>query len=283
MQCLTTYRLKTGEDVPCGRCPACLKRRVSGWSFRLMEENKWARSAHFVTLTYDTSVVPISPNGRMTLKKRDFQLFMKRLRFLSKKEGNDKKLLYYACGEYGSKTWRPHYHAIIFNANMDTIQEAWKLNDSLLGHVHIDEVNGATINYTLKYMSKSSRVPLYRGDDRLPEFSLMSKGLGISYVNDAARSYHEVIKYVDGKLDLSHSRMFLVMPGGYKVAMPRYYKQKLFTDEFNRSVIAWISGKKAREKFQEKVGNAAYFRDLEQSIQAALRSFKKDETGRSQI
>lgn len=280
-QCLTPYRLKTGEDVPCGRCGECLKRRANGWSFRLQEHNKWVHSAHFVTLTYDPEVVPLTKSGMMTLKKRDCQLYFKRLRKLLKTQGHEHKVSYYICGEYGSKTNRPHYHAIIFNATLDAIAEAWKLDGKELGHVHIDECNGATINYTIKYMSKPHRVPMFAGDQRTSEFSLMSKGLGLSYVNDPAKAFHYVTR--SGLLDIDKSRMYLIMPGGFKTAMPRYYKQKFMSNDFDHSVIAWASGAKARQKEEEKVGDSTYIRNLHQAIAASVRSFQKGETGRDKL
>src|ERR1044072_3765305 len=109
-QCLTPFSVrekKTGNTlpVPCGKCPNCCARRVSGWSFRLMQEDKDALSAHFVTLTYSNDFVPITANNFMTLDKKHVQKFMKLLRYYSPKFP---KIKYYAAGEYGSKTWRPH-------------------------------------------------------------------------------------------------------------------------------------------------------------------------------
>ena len=52
-----------------------------------------------------------------TLRKRDYQLFMKRLR---KAFPND-KIRFYAAGEYGPKTLRPHYHAILFGLHLDDL------------------------------------------------------------------------------------------------------------------------------------------------------------------
>lgn len=133
-----------------------------------MQEEKGAISAHFITLTYDTDFVPISKNGFMSLNKRDVQLFLKRLR----KKCNDSEhpIKYYAVGEYGGKTKRPHYHIILFNAKLPEIQPAWKQ-----GAIHYGTVNGASVGYTLKYMMKPHRGPMHRNDDRVPEFSLMSK------------------------------------------------------------------------------------------------------------
>ena len=161
--------------VPCGRCPPCKKRKVQQWVFRMMQEEKVSESSHFITLTYNTDNVPISENGFMTLDKADWQKFMKRLR-----KRNTKKLRYYAVGEYGGKTDRPHYHAIIYNLDHeDLIAESWKI-----GTVHIGTVSGSSIAFTTKYIDKEKRIPMFERDDRLREFSLMSKGLGKNYINE---------------------------------------------------------------------------------------------------
>lgn len=180
--------------VPCGKCPECLTRRASGWSFRLMQEEKVASSAQFITLTYDTAHVPITA-GRMSLRKRDVQLFFKRLRKSQEQllrgtpttaTPDDRPIKYYAVGEYGTKTFRPHYHILLFNADRSLIQSAWQL-----GSTHYGLVSGASVGYTLKYMCKPRRIPQYIGDQRVPEFSLMSKGLGKSYLTDKIRDWHE--------------------------------------------------------------------------------------------
>jgi len=59
-----------------------------------------------VTLTYDDHHLP---EGH-TLRKRDVQLFVKRLR----KTLSPKKISYLYCGEYGENFGRPHYHIILF-------------------------------------------------------------------------------------------------------------------------------------------------------------------------
>lgn len=101
---------------------------------------------------------------------------MKKLR----KANPDHKLKYYLCGEYGGKTFRPHYHLILFDAVLPTIQKAWEH-----GSIHYGAVSGASIGYTLKYMAKPGKIPLHQNDDRVPEFSLMSKGLGKNYLTEA--------------------------------------------------------------------------------------------------
>lgn len=110
----------------------------------------------------------------MDLSKRDIQLFLKRLRKAHESHrGQMQPIKYYAVGEYGGITGRPHYHIILFNADIELIQDAWQN-----GQVHYGKVSGASVGYTLKYMTKPSRIPMHRNDDRTKEFSLMSKGLG---------------------------------------------------------------------------------------------------------
>lgn len=244
--------------VPCGKCPECLARRASGWSFRLMQEDKRSSSAMFLTLTYDTGHVPITKNGFMTLNKRDVQLFMKRLRKVSRE-----KLRYYVCGEYGGKTNRPHYHMILFNADISKIQAAWQQ-----GQVHYGDVNGASVGYTLKYMSKPSRIPMHKNDDRLREFSLMSKGLGANYLTDNMINWHHA--------DLDN-RMYCNLLDGKKISMPRYYKQKVYTDS-ERKRIAYFSQlsniKKLREHAEHMVSlHGVNWQEIQ--VQVDQQRFKK--------
>lgn len=209
----------TIQPVPCGRCPKCRAARASAWSFRLMCEDKVSSSSLFLTLTYDTAKVPITQNGFMTLDKRHVQLFMKRLR-----KRNATRLKYYCAGEYGEKYLRPHYHMILFNADIKTIQPAWDY-----GQIHYGKVEEASVGYCLKYISKPGRIPMHRNDDRLPEHSLMSKGLGISYLSEAMRQWH---------MDDMETRMYCNLMDGKKIAMPRYFKQKLYTDEQRKMIAA---------------------------------------------
>jgi hypothetical protein len=220
-KCITPFHVKdkfTGEyiPVPCSKCPPCKKRRTSGWSFRLVKEGERSLSALFVTLTYNTEVVPITENGFMNLDKADVQKFMKRLRKLSKQ-----KLKYYVCGEYGTKRMRPHYHLIIFNADKEKVEQAWTLDRRPLGQIYIGDVNEASIGYTLKYMTKKGKIPMHHNDDRQKEFSLMSKGIGSNYLTENMVKWHK---------NNIEERMFCNIKGNKKIAMPRYYKDKIYTD-----------------------------------------------------
>lgn len=225
--------------VRCGICEGCLKTKITDWAFRLEQEGKVSLHVHFVTLTYSPGFVPLTKNQFQTIQKRDVQLFMKRLR-LNQDHGN---LKYFACGEYGSNTYRPHYHIILFNCDdQQDIIDAWTKDGKPLGNTHIvNDISNGAIPYTLKYMYKKGLVPawdeineetgeIYIPDDRNPEFRIMSQKLGLSYLTPAIVKWH---------LADSKNRMYVTMKNGINVAMPRYYREKLIKLS-NRSRNAFI-------------------------------------------
>lgn len=275
---------KESQTCPCGKCPECVKRRVSGWSFRLMMEEKRSLSAHFITLTYDTVYVPITRNGFMSLSKTDLQKFFKRLR---KRHQSDVPIRYYAAGEYGGKTTRPHYHIILFNAKLDTIQPSWDR-----GSVHYGNVTGASIGYTLKYISKKRIIPIHRNDDRQPEFALMSKGIGENYIGKKMRFWcgavefdamdGEIIhikprtkfvsfsKVVDWHKDDKVNRMYCNLEDGKKIAMPRYFKQKLYTDVERKAIGIEARKKMLQAEELARSKDPLYERNKAERVKAAF-------------
>lgn len=209
----TTYHM---NQVPCGRCLECLKLRVNSWYIRLLNEKDCSNSAFFVTFTYSDENLSFSDNGIMSLDYRDTQLFWKRLRKLQPKDSP--KIKYFLVGEYGSNTYRPHYHAIVFNASPDDIVSTWNL-----GSVHIGKVEDASIYYTLKYALKRAgkwNKTIDSDDDRSVEKALMSRGLGLSFLTDDMISYYQS--------DVSRPVTLL---GNKKLPLPRYYRDRLFTNK----------------------------------------------------
>lgn len=231
-------RSKSYEAFPCGTCPACRSRRASAWSFRLMQEEKHAYSAYFITLTYAETNVPRTRNGYLEIRRRDLQLFFKRLRKMQTSKRYCKKagvpyieqpLKYYAVGEYGGRFKRPHYHAIMFNASAELIERAWTA-----GHVHYGDVSGPSVGYTMKYITKPTKIPVHINDDRTPEFSLMSKGLGECYLSANMIYYH---KRLNANAIVS-DRCKVMTQDGIIIAMPRYYRDRLYSKD-ERKVIAY--------------------------------------------
>lgn len=108
--CLTPIYVK-GKYVACGNCIECQMLYSSTWAFRIGLEAQLYEHNCFITLTYNEDNRPKDDH----LSKRDLQLFLKRLR----KHFNNKKIRFFACGEYGDKKGRPHYHIILFNCNFE--------------------------------------------------------------------------------------------------------------------------------------------------------------------
>lgn len=208
-----TYHM---QQVPCGRCLECLKLRVNSWYVRLMSELKSSESAYFITLTYDDDNLPFDDSGHMVLNYSDTQRFWKRLR-KSNDSKTDSKIKYFLVGEYGSKTYRPHYHAICYNViDAEDIGKAWTL-----GMVHIGKVSSASIFYTLKYaLKRSVKIHKSSQDPRVLEKALMSKGLGANFLTDRMVQYYQD--------DVSRP---VTMLGNTKLPLPRYYRDKLFDDK----------------------------------------------------
>lgn len=177
----------------------------------MLESLTWEKTG-FITLTYDDESVPMTDkcavfDGKVqlpyTLRKDDLQRFFKRLR-----KRLDSPIRYYACGEYGSRTFRPHYHFIGFGLDSDdreTIEDAWPF-----GIVDIGDLTMASCNYVAGYVQKKLYGKLaddYYGYREKP-FSCMSKGLGKAYF----------IEHLDELLDDG-----FVQYRDSKLVLPRYF------------------------------------------------------------
>lgn len=256
-RCMTPFR-KTGEtiDLPCGKCIECKARRVSGWSFRLMKEAERSSSALFITLTYDELHVPLTKNNMMTLFKPHITAFFKALRKL-----NHEKIKYYVAGEYGEHTMRPHYHIILFNAKEETIKKAWDK-----GEIHYGDASEASAGYTLKYISKAGRIPLHKNDFRIPEYSTMSKRMGDNYLTKQMVRWH--------KSDLVN-RCYVALKDGKKIAMPRYYKEKIYTKLELQMIGAYQEQQENTPEARKK-----YFEDFTQN--ELIRINKAKQNGKEQ-
>lgn len=275
MSCPTPIRIKGRSkmsglslDVPCGRCGNCLEQRRSYWTFRMHEELRNHDSAAFITLTYTEP--PLSKQNEPTLEKTALQNFIKRLRH----HLGGRKIRYYAIGEYGTKTQRPHYHAIIFGLDrleINYVREAWTLGQSMA-----TPVNDARIHYLTKYhlnfTPKSERPSI-----RESEFALMSRnpGIGFSYIA-RTKKYHQ------------KTENQFVMLNGFKQPLPRYYFDKIWEDPFTRERIANEKKERSQETLNQQYAKlqALGYRkpDLEhfdREIEKGVKYKRKKDDGRN--
>lgn len=203
--------------IPCGKCPGCRLEHSRQWAIRCMHEKRLHTRSSFVTLTYDDKHLP----QNYSLVKADLQNFMKRLRH--EYEGPTR---FFACGEYGSNTSRPHYHLLLLNqdfADKRLVKSGSKYNlyDSsrlsklwTFGQHSLGDVTFESAAYTARYCMKKRQNGKTTSDGRVPEFIVMSRrpGLGTGYFD---RFRDEII---------SHDSIIV---NGYPNALPRYYDSKL--------------------------------------------------------
>lgn len=164
----------TGVPFPCGQCMNCRINKRRQWTLRMLLENSVHVESCFVTLTYSDENLVYNKDYQKQLCKKDFQDFMKRLRKYYDNEG--KKIRYFACGEYGSKTKRPHYHFILFGAMADQelIEKIWGY-----GLVHVGTCTADSIQYVAGYVLK--KFVNKKRDTITPEFILSSRRPGIGF------------------------------------------------------------------------------------------------------
>jgi len=217
------------HKVPCGKCAFCLQTKRNSWLFRLHHEARTQQMpAYFLTLTYDEKHLPRF-KGKATLWFRHLQLYFKRLR----KEGY--RLKYVAVGEYGTRTERPHYHAIMWtNAPVNTIDAQWHH-----GNVHFGTLTAASIAYTLKYIVQPK---IGDGETRQETRAQYSKGLGASYLSAATHEYHSG----DQENPVFTSRI-----NGTIVSLPRYYRSKIFT-KYQLGINRDFQSKRAIKEYRKE-------------------------------
>lgn len=209
---------RTGADyvrtlqLPCGQCVGCRLERARQWAIRCVHEASLHEANCFVTLTYRDDDLP--PGG--SLRYRDFQLFMKRLRRARPKC----RIRFFVGGEYGELLSRPHFHALLFNCSFP---DQVRLTDRLFrsaelerlwphGMSSIGAVTFESASYVARYCLKKitgKHADAYYGD-KAPELGRMSlrPAVGRTWFE---RFWRDVRS--DGK----------VVSRGRKMRMPRYY------------------------------------------------------------
>lgn len=210
-------------EVPCGQCLQCRISKRREWSVRILQERGYYEKSLFLTLTYSDENLPYNEGALLpTLRKRDLQLFIKRLRKIL---GSERRIRYFACGEYGEETQRPHYHLIIFNLGFDDrelIKNCWPYADWSVPAINQKSFGLAesdSIRYVAQYIDKKYNGKLayneYEKLNREPVFKISSLGIGRQYADDHKKQFVE-------------NKCMIVR--GIKMSIPRYYAKRLDLD-----------------------------------------------------
>lgn len=243
MGCYNQYYARTKVKaeivpIPCGKCIGCRLEKARQWAVRCVHEAQMYNQNCFITLTYNNKNLPKDRN----IEKRALQLFFKKLR----KHINTQEIRYYACGEYGDKMGRPHYHACIFNYDFPdkkllhgaqrrfnkgyfqqtndhdlftsaTLDKIWAKGYATIGELTFQSA-GYVARYVTKKITGEKAKNHYLG--RTPEFALMSRGNKKNGKGGIGKPW--LLKYFT---DVYPKDFFTI--NGVKNKPPRYYDDLL--------------------------------------------------------
>lgn len=224
--------------VPCGKCIGCLLDKSRSWATRSMHEYQiqkevYGQESCFVTLTFNDEMLHQREKPD-SLNKKEFQKFIKRMRKAISERYN-KEIRIFGCGEYGSKSFRPHYHLIIYGFNFpdrkifkykkgiayyrsEFLESIWKppYSEKGYGFSVIGDCTFESSAYVARYCTKKI---MHNYDERLkgkePEYIISPRKVGLGY--------EYFVKYY--KDIFNHG--YVTLPNGKTMFIPTYYVNKL--------------------------------------------------------
>lgn len=282
MLCRNPYTTSDGKAYGCGQCTPCRVNRRRKWQARIMLEARQYEDNSFVTLTYDDEHMPKTIDGLGTLKSWDLRNFLDNLRYHFGTMGR-RGIRYYAVGEYGDETFRPHYHLAMFNVptcvykmsmysklrvsccpTCELVRKLWGRGHIYLGTLERDSA-GYVASYVTKGMSKKDDPRLGL---RYPEFARMSlrPGIGHSAMWEVA---DVLMKYglMQGALDVPYE----LKEGKKSIPLDRYLRRNLRTmvgrdakasQEFIDTLAEEMSSVRARATYATGSSRMKFDKDL---------------------
>lgn len=268
--------------LACGKCVGCRLERSRQWAVRCMHEAQMHSENCFITLTYDEVHVPPG----FSLRYKDFQLFMKKLRRMA-----DQSIRFFMCGEYGGQHSRPHFHACLFGYDFrdkvafrrvgggamlyrsPSLERLWPLGFSTIGAVTFESAA-----YVARYVMKKvdgagasvdvcDNVDKNTGEvvGRVPEFCHMSLGRvpGDGIGGPWLKKFRSDV-FPSGK----------VVANGVETKAPRYYdKQFASVDPDGFAALQFERELRARERVADN--SDARLAVREAVALARMRQFKR--------
>lgn len=228
------------HEVPCGKCIACRLQHGRKWSARLLETLNNSFNNYFLTLTYsDDDLIKLFNIGDNIPELNPDHLddFLNRikvkLRAAHEKQlrhsGCDTKIAhklskypkYYAVGDYGETTFRPHYHVLLFNCVISH-EELYQLVYDTFDYGLLHDVRPMLpehCSYAVKYVATYSPQFKYAVDNNLElPFYRSSRGL----IPDNQRLSNLAVEYDSGNRTLQHGRAHYGYPAYVKHLLNKY-------------------------------------------------------------
>lgn len=235
--------VKAGVAHGCGQCLPCRIKRKKEWTHRILLEMLCHTENSFITLTYSNeslaTIGSVSKTGLYQLNPEHLQRWLKKLR----ERISPLKMRFYAVGEYGDASFRPHYHVILFGVHgcargrtkrkLGSNEPDWENCCSqcrLIGEtwgygiIEIGELNPHSAAYIAEYtIKKMTRYDDDRLNGRHPEFARMSLKPGIGHDSLWQLASDMFRFHMEDMDDVPHQ----LMHGKMKFPLGRYLRRKL--------------------------------------------------------
>ena len=271
--------------MECGRCIDCRLKKSKVWAVRCLNELEYWNEACFVTLTYNDFTLPKLINTdtgeiKPSIFREHIREFNKRLRRHFDKIVDKRKIKIYYCGEYGSKTGRPHYHLLIFGFkptdlhyyrhdklgfplyNSRLLDSLWYQKYDITpkkdyyrhkylrmqrGYVVVGDVSFNSCAYVARYILKKQQKDSERYEAQNQEFLGTSNGIGKRWFYDNYKTM-----YANGFITYKKGDNF------FKCPIPKYYDKLLKEHDLN----LYQKVKAERLQYLLDVGDSLNFEDL---------------------
>lgn len=233
---LRIYNKYLGEYiyVPCRKCNSCRNIYTFQWANRIATEMKYHQYVYHITLQYDDDHCPLlvkignklvskvkdSVDDNIVIRipkvltdfekeyyatrklypycrKRDIQLFFKRLRKQVSKFDPSEKIRYVVAAEYGPTTFRAHYHLLLFSDSQklhkrlrEVVSSCWQN-----GYVYARRCSkdDKASQYVSKYVVHPTDCPSIYQNQQIKPFFLCSKCPPIGSYKDSTSDVVETL------------------------------------------------------------------------------------------
>lgn len=248
---------KLWVPVGCGCCIECMKQKAREWKIRLTEELKVQKYPYFVTLTFSPdSLQKLTEEKNLSECNAIACIAIRRFceRWRKKYKKSIKHWLITELGHEGTE--RIHIHGILFpefTIDNELLENMWQYGQIRIG----DFCTNRTINYIVKYVTKiDTDHKNYKPD------IFCSAGIGKNYINSLlTRDIH--------RFNEENTNVVYRTPQGYKMNLPIYYRNHLFTEEEREKLWVQLLDKDTRfvrgikiENFSTPEGYEKYMRIL---------------------
>ena len=236
--------------IKCGYCIECRKEKQREWRVRLEEELR-SNYGYFITLTISPEgIKELEEKTELKWKENPNEIATKGLRLFLERVRKDtgKSMRHWCVTELGEDNDRIHLHGVFFGQrSAELIKKHWKYGFIFIGQY----CNSRSVNYMTKYMLKV--------DVKHKEFKqivLASPGIGDGYFDRLDWQWQ---KQNYEKIEVPT----YTFRNGTKMAMPKYYKNKLFTEQERNKMwinnlnkgILWIYGEKVKANDWRTIDN----------------------------